>query len=141
MVDTPWLRGQGIDPKSIHDYVARGWLKRVIRGVYRRPLPEGTQGADETSWEISLLSLQWIRYVAQVRLLLGVLPDIAREAVFAFKGGTVINLFYRDMPRLSVDIDLAYLPVAGRQSSLVSRRATGALASARARAGRRTGTR
>ena len=30
MVDTPWLRGQGIDPKSIHDYVARGWLKRVI---------------------------------------------------------------------------------------------------------------
>ena len=37
MVDTPWLRGQGIDPKSIHDYVARGWLKRVLRGVYRRP--------------------------------------------------------------------------------------------------------
>ena len=28
MVDTPWLRRQGIDPKSIHDYVARGWLKR-----------------------------------------------------------------------------------------------------------------
>ena len=52
MVDTPWLRGQGIDPKSIHNYVARGWLKRVIRGVYYRPLPEGAQGADETSWEI-----------------------------------------------------------------------------------------
>ena len=60
MVDTPWLRGQRIDPKSIHDYVARGWLKRVIRGVYRRPLPEGAQGADETSCEIPLLSLQWI---------------------------------------------------------------------------------
>ena len=58
------------------------------------------------------------RYVAQVRLLLSVLPDIARETVFALKGGTAINLFYRDMPRLSVDIDLAYLPVADRQSSL-----------------------
>ena len=58
------------------------------------------------------------RYVAQVRLLLSVLPDIARETVFALKGGTAINLFYRDMPRLSVDVDLTYLPVADRQSSL-----------------------
>ena len=58
------------------------------------------------------------RYVAQVRLLLSTLPDIARETVFALKGGTAINLFYRDMPRLSVDIDLTYLPLADRQSSL-----------------------
>ena len=58
------------------------------------------------------------RYVAQVRLLLRVLPDIAKETVFALKGGTAINLFYRDMPRPSVDIDLAYLPVTDRQSSL-----------------------
>ena len=58
------------------------------------------------------------RYVAQVRLLLSVLPDIAAETVFALKGGTAINLFYRDMPRLSVDVDLTYLPVADRQSSL-----------------------
>ena len=60
IVDTPWLRKQGLDPKSIHDYVARGWLERVIRGVYRRPLPEGVQGAHKASWEISLLSLQWL---------------------------------------------------------------------------------
>lgn len=60
IVDTPWLRAQGIDPKSIHDYVARGWLERVIRGVYRRPLPEGTQGVSQDSWAIPLLSLQWI---------------------------------------------------------------------------------
>ena len=53
------------------------------------------------------------RYIDQVRLLLSVLPDIAAEEVFALKGGTAINLFYRDMPRLSVDIDLTYLPVAG----------------------------
>ncbi len=58
------------------------------------------------------------RYVAQVRLLLSTLQDIANETVFALKGGTAINLFYRDMPRLSVDIDLTYLPVADRRSSL-----------------------
>ena len=58
------------------------------------------------------------RYIDQVRLLLSVLPDIAREEVFALKGGTAINLFYRDMPRLSVDIDLTYLPVSDRATSL-----------------------
>ena len=47
-------------------------------------------------------------YVSQVRLLLSVLPDIAGEDVFALKGGTAINLFCRNMPRLSVDIDLTY---------------------------------
>ena len=57
------------------------------------------------------------RYVAQVRLLMSTFQDIANETVFALKGGTAINLFYRDMPRLSVDIDLTYLPVADRQSS------------------------
>ena len=58
------------------------------------------------------------RYVAQARLLLSVLPDIARETAFALKGGTAINLFYRDLPRLSVDIDLTWLPIADRGSSL-----------------------
>ncbi len=58
------------------------------------------------------------RYVDQVRLLLSVLPDIAKEKAFALKGGTAINLFYRDMPRLSVDIDLTYLPVGDREASL-----------------------
>jgi len=54
----------------------------------------------------------------QVRLLVNVLPQVARQACFALKGGTAINLFVRDMPRLSVDIDLAYLPVADRDTSL-----------------------
>lgn len=58
------------------------------------------------------------RYVDQVRLLLSVLPDIAAEEVFALKGGTAINLFHRDMPRLSVDIDLTYLPIGEREASL-----------------------
>lgn len=50
-------------------------------------------------------------YQNQVRLLLDVLPIVAREKVFALHGGTAINLFVRDMPRLSVDIDLTYLPL------------------------------
>jgi predicted nucleotidyltransferase component of viral defense system len=36
---------------------------------------------------------------------------LAAETCFALKGGTAINLFVRDMPRLSVDIDLTYLPM------------------------------
>lgn len=58
------------------------------------------------------------RYVDQVSLLVRAIPEIAREDIFALKGGTAINLFVRDLPRLSVDIDLVYLPVADRDSSL-----------------------
>lgn len=57
-------------------------------------------------------------YKRQVALLLRVLPVVTEEQCFALKGGTAINLFVRDMPRLSVDIDLAYLPVAPRLESL-----------------------
>lgn len=57
-------------------------------------------------------------YQRQVALLVRILPYVAREECFALKGGTAINLFLRDMPRLSVDIDLTYLPVAPRQESL-----------------------
>ena len=57
-------------------------------------------------------------YQKQVRLLLSVLPEVAKEACFALHGGTAINLFVRDMPRLSVDIDLTYVPVEDRASSL-----------------------
>jgi hypothetical protein len=55
-------------------------------------------------------------YYPQVRLLVGVLPFIARERCFALKGGTAINLFVRDLPRLSVDIDLAFVPLETAQS-------------------------
>lgn len=57
-------------------------------------------------------------YVAQVQLLIRILPVVAKETDFALKGGTAINLFYRDLPRLSVDIDLTYLPVKDRGESL-----------------------
>jgi hypothetical protein len=56
----------------------------------------------------------------QVRLLVNLLPQVARQECFALKGGTAINLFVRDMPRLSVDIDLAYLPVEDRDTSLAA---------------------
>ena len=58
-------------------------------------------------------------YEAQVALLVRILPLVAKEPVFALKGGTAINLFYRDLPRLSVDIDLTYLPIKDRNDSLV----------------------
>lgn len=45
-------------------------------------------------------------------------PFIAQETSFALKGGTAINLFVRDLPRLSVDIDLTYLPLLPRARSL-----------------------
>lgn len=57
-------------------------------------------------------------YKMQVQLLLQVLPHIAKEEIFALKGGTAINLFLRHMPRLSVDIDLTYLPLDSRDEAL-----------------------
>jgi len=63
------------------------------------------------------------RYAAQVRLLVQTLPLVAVENCFALKGGTAINLFVRNLPRLSVDIDLAYLPNASRQEALDDARA------------------
>jgi len=56
------------------------------------------------------------KYKAQVDLLLQTIPHIAKETIFALKGGTAINLFLRNMPRLSVDIDLIYLPIDDRNS-------------------------
>lgn len=46
------------------------------------------------------------------------MPEIAKESCFAIHGGTAINLFVRDMPRLSVDIDLTYIPIENRVISL-----------------------
>jgi predicted nucleotidyltransferase component of viral defense system len=56
----------------------------------------------------------------QVALLIRVIPIVAEETCFALKGGTAINLFVRDTPRLSVDIDLTYLPVQSYAESLAA---------------------
>lgn len=59
-------------------------------------------------------------YFDQVHFLVSLLPPVAKQPCFALKGGTAINLFVRDLPRLSVDIDLAYLPVEDRDTSLTA---------------------
>jgi hypothetical protein len=58
------------------------------------------------------------KFHQQVSLLLDVLPYVAKETCFALKGGTAINLFMRDFPRLSVDIDLTYLGLEAREEAL-----------------------
>lgn len=57
-------------------------------------------------------------YKRQVALLLSIIPEVAKETCFALHGGTAINLFIRDMPRLSVDIDLTYILLEDRDTSL-----------------------
>lgn len=47
-------------------------------------------------------------YVETVRLLLEAAPVVLETPTFAMKGGTAINLFVKDMPRLSVDVDVVY---------------------------------
>lgn len=57
-------------------------------------------------------------YFQQVELLLSLMPLVGRESCFALKGGSAINLFVRDLPRLSVDLDLTFVPVKDRSQSL-----------------------
>lgn len=47
-------------------------------------------------------------YIETVRLLLEAMPIVFEQPAFAMKGGTAINLFVEDMPRLSVDIDVVF---------------------------------
>ena len=53
-------------------------------------------------------------YLRQAELVVRCIPAIAAERCFALKGGTAINLFELDLPRLSVDIDLTFLPMTDR---------------------------
>lgn len=57
-------------------------------------------------------------YEKQVKLLLDVLPSLNKAVMFALKGGTAINFFIQDFPRLSVDIDLTYIPMNDREAAL-----------------------
>ncbi|MCF8380008.1 MAG: nucleotidyl transferase AbiEii/AbiGii toxin family protein [Bacteroidales bacterium] len=59
-------------------------------------------------------------YLNQADLILQVIPHIATEKTLAIRGGTAINLFLREMPRLSVDIDLTYLPFDNREIALTN---------------------
>ncbi len=54
----------------------------------------------------------------QTKLLIQVLATVVRNSSYALKGGTAINFFYSNMPRLSVDIDLAYTKINSREEFL-----------------------
>lgn len=56
--------------------------------------------------------------MAQSKLVMRVLPLVYQENIFLLKGGTAINFFYRDLPRLSVDIDLTYSDIESREVTL-----------------------
>ncbi|MBI9105049.1 MAG: nucleotidyl transferase AbiEii/AbiGii toxin family protein [Spirochaetales bacterium] len=58
------------------------------------------------------------QYVGQARLLLQILPLIKEYTCFGLKGGTAINFFIQDFPRLSVDIDLCYHLINSRDEAL-----------------------
>jgi predicted nucleotidyltransferase component of viral defense system len=57
-------------------------------------------------------------YRKQVVLLIRMMPLVYNVEDFAVHGGTAINLFVKNMPRYSVDIDLTYLPLKSREESL-----------------------
>ena len=57
-------------------------------------------------------------YYKQVKLLMTAIPLLQKYDCFALKGGTAMNLFVQDLPRLSVDIDLAFLPLVSRDEAL-----------------------
>ncbi|MCM1312830.1 MAG: nucleotidyl transferase AbiEii/AbiGii toxin family protein [Roseburia sp.] len=58
------------------------------------------------------------KYKKQVALLIRIMPSVYKIKEFAVHGGTAINLFHKNMPRYSVDIDLTYIPIEDCQTSL-----------------------
>lgn len=58
------------------------------------------------------------RYKRQVALLIRIMPSVYKIKEFAVHGGTAINLFHSNLRRYSIDIDVTYIPVKDRKSSL-----------------------
>jgi predicted nucleotidyltransferase component of viral defense system len=59
-------------------------------------------------------------YKKQVALLIRIMPLVYKIPDFAVHGGTAINLFVKNMPRYSVDIDLTFLPIKNREESITA---------------------
>lgn len=57
-------------------------------------------------------------YKKQVALLIRIMPSVYKIKDFAVHGGTAINLFHKNMPRYSIDIDITYIPIKERDESL-----------------------
>lgn len=62
LVDATWLTSQGIAYERFRDYVKRGWLERITRGVFRRPIPStaATPTSNSIDWKTCILSTQHI---------------------------------------------------------------------------------
>lgn len=60
------------------------------------------------------------KYKKQVALLIRIMPSIYKVKEFAVHGGTAINLFHRNLPRYSVDVDITYIPIENRERSLTT---------------------
>jgi hypothetical protein len=58
LVDSQWLKYQGISSSSVHDYVAGGWLERVQSRLYRRPTEPPQSGP--MAWETAVASAQLV---------------------------------------------------------------------------------
>lgn len=58
LVDSQWLKDQGISSSSIHDYVAGGWLERLQPRLYRRPMEPPQLGP--MPWETAVASAQMV---------------------------------------------------------------------------------
>lgn len=56
LVDSQWLKDQGISSSSVHDYVASGWLERLQYRLYRRPTEPPQSGP--MPWEAAVASAQ-----------------------------------------------------------------------------------
>ena len=66
LVDATWLTSHGVAYETFRDYVKRGWLERVHRGVFRRPTPNAS-ASNTLGWKSCLLSMQDImRYDVHV---------------------------------------------------------------------------
>ena len=83
-----------------------GWSssKSIKRTSWRKPLDQPAQRWNNAYSQ----ALMDKHYIETVRLLLEAAPVIFETPSFAMKGGTAINLFVQDMPRLSIDIDVVY---------------------------------
>lgn len=61
LVDAPWFTSHDIAYETFRDYVKRGWLERVNRGVFRRPAPSAKK-ATPIDWKVCLLSMQHVMH-------------------------------------------------------------------------------
>ena len=115
LVDTAWLKAQGIESKSIHRYASHGWLEHIVHGVYRRPVPRGVQEDTLITWESVLLSLQRILncnvHLGGVSAL-----DLAGFQRYLYLGGTPQVHVYGSVPSWVKRLPIATKIVVHRKS-------------------------